>query len=125
MWAKTTGADGHANWSAVPIGSYRITETLPAGWTAVLPAAVSATVTGNATANVTFANQLTANGCIIGKKIDDLHVGLPGWTIYARPRNAQQPVLTTVTNGSGDFYFAGLEGAGGRCGRRCSRVGRR
>ena len=110
LWSKTTGADGQANWNAIPIGSYRITETLPAGWTAVLPPAVSATVTGNTTANVTFANQLIANGCIIGKKIDDLHVGLPGWTIHARPRDAQQPVLTTVTNGSGDFYFAGLRG---------------
>jgi hypothetical protein len=40
--------------------------------------------------------------------VDDLHVGLPGWTIHARPRDAQAPVLTTVTDGSGAFHFANL-----------------
>ena len=108
LWTKTTGADGQANWDAIPAGSYRVTETLPAGWTAILPPAVPATVTVNATANVIFANRLAANSCIIGRKIDDLHRGLPGWTIHARPRDAQGPVLTTVTDGHGDFYFAGL-----------------
>jgi YVTN family beta-propeller protein len=110
LWTKATGADGQANWDAIPIGAYRVTETLPAGWTAILPPAVPATVTFNATTNVTFANRLAVNSCIIGRKIDDLHRGLPGWTIHVRPRDAQGPVLTTVTDGHGDFYFAGLTG---------------
>ena len=46
--------------------------------------------------------------CIVGKKIDDLHVGLPGWTIHARPCNASQPVLTTITDGGGNFRFSPL-----------------
>lgn len=46
----------------------------------------------------------------MGKKVDDLHVGLPGWTIRAAPRDTQGITLTTTTDGSGDFYFAGLTG---------------
>ncbi len=65
------------------------------------------TPTPTATATAT-ATPTSAVGCIIGKKIDDLHVGLPGWTIHARLRDSQGITLTAVTNGSGDFYFAGL-----------------
>ena len=46
--------------------------------------------------------------CVLGKKIDDLHVGLPGWTIHAKPCNAAQPVLTTITDGNGNFRFSPL-----------------
>ncbi len=46
--------------------------------------------------------------CISGKKIDDLHVGLPGWTIHAKPCNADQPVLTAITDGNGSFRFSPL-----------------
>ena len=63
----------------------------------------TATPTSTATPTAT-----PANSCIIGQKVDDLHVGLPGWTIHARPRDAQTPVYTTYTDGSGDFHFAGL-----------------
>ena len=106
---KTTDLNGLAVWNAIPVGAYRVTETLPAGWQATLPPAATATVPFNATANVTFANQQAANSCIIGRKIDDLHRGLPGWTIHAKPRDAQGPVLTTVTDGRGDFHFTGLQ----------------
>jgi hypothetical protein len=51
---------------------------------------------------------IPSNGCIIGRKVDVLQVGLPGWTIHARPRDEEQPVLTAVTDGSGDFFFVGL-----------------
>lgn len=71
------------------------------------------TATPTNTATVTFTPTSTATptsaiGCIVGKKVDDLHVGLPGWTIHARPRDSQGITLTTTTNGSGDFFFAGL-----------------
>ena len=106
--AKATGADGRAEWDGLPIGSYRVTETVPAGWIAISPSAVTTIVSFNATTDVTFGNQLAPSSCIIGAKVDDLHVGLPGWTIHARPRDAQTPVLTAVTDGQGSFYFAGL-----------------
>ena len=58
---KLTAVDGYTAWNAIPVGSYRITETLPAGWRAILPAAVVAGVNFNATTDVTFANQRLGN----------------------------------------------------------------
>ena len=47
-------------------------------------------------------------GCISGYKVDDLHVGLPGWTIHTRPVGSTTPEYTAVTDGSGYFEFQGL-----------------
>ena len=47
-------------------------------------------------------------GCVEGHKIDDLHVGLPGWVIHAKPVVADEPVLTQVTDGTGYFRFDNL-----------------
>ena len=58
---KLTGADGYAAWNAIPIGSYRITETLPVDWRATLPVVVTMPVACNTTADVTFANQHLGN----------------------------------------------------------------
>ena len=58
---KLTAADGYTAWNAIPVGSYRVTETLPAGWRAILPPAVVAGVNFNATTDVTFANQRLGN----------------------------------------------------------------
>ena len=58
---KLTAADGYTVWNAIPVGSYRVTETLPAGWRAILPPAVAAGVNFNATTDVTFANQRLGN----------------------------------------------------------------
>lgn len=70
------------------------------------------TATPTSTATPTPTSTLTPTpglSCIIGQKVDDLHVGLPGWTIHARPRSAATPVYTTVSDGTGNFHFAGLE----------------
>ena len=58
---KLTAADGYTVWNAIPVGSYRVTETLPAGWRAILPAAAAAAVNFNTTTDVTFANQRLGN----------------------------------------------------------------
>ena len=58
---KLTAADGYTAWNAIPVGSYRITETLPVGWRAILPAAVATAVNFNTTTDVTFANQRLGN----------------------------------------------------------------
>ncbi|NOZ49584.1 MAG: carboxypeptidase regulatory-like domain-containing protein, partial [Chloroflexi bacterium] len=50
----------------------------------------------------------TTTGCIEGQVIDDLHVGLPGWTVHARPAGAATPVLTDVTDGFGFYHFGNL-----------------
>jgi len=39
---KVTDIDGHADWDSIPVGtSYRVTETVPSGFRAVLPPAVT------------------------------------------------------------------------------------
>ena len=59
--SKLTGADGYASWTDLPIGTYRVTETVPPGWLATLPAAVDVTVTFNTTVDVTFGNRRVGN----------------------------------------------------------------
>ena len=58
---KTTDLNGLAVWNDIPIGTYRVTETLPAGWLATLPPIATATVPFNGTANVIFANRRIGN----------------------------------------------------------------
>lgn len=124
---QLTAVTGWARWDGIAVGTYVVSETVPPGREPTLPISRTVEVRIGETTVVTFANRLPptptptptstatpsptpTNGCIIGKKIDDLHVGLPGWTIHARPRDAQAPILTALTDGGGDFYFAGLSG---------------
>ena len=74
------------------------------------------TMTANADA-VVFRGAIQANtlkpvqepvGCVVGHKIDDLHVGLPDWVIHAKPVGADEPVFTQVTDGTGAFRFDDL-----------------
>lgn len=48
-------------------------------------------------------------GCVEGRKVDDLHVGLPDWEIRARPAGFDSPVYTAFTDGTGYFRFDDLE----------------
>ena len=47
-------------------------------------------------------------GCISGYKVDDRHVGLPGWKIHTRPAGGSAPEYTAITDGSGYFKFRNL-----------------
>ncbi|NPA89888.1 MAG: hypothetical protein GXO55_00310 [Chloroflexi bacterium] len=49
-----------------------------------------------------------STGCVEGHKIDDLHVGLPGWVIHAQRADGTGPVYTRVTDGTGYFRFDNL-----------------
>ena len=57
---------------------------------------------------VTVGPPSSVSGCISGYKVDDLHVGLPGWTIHTRPVGSTTPEYTDVTDGSGYFEFQNL-----------------
>ncbi len=57
---------------------------------------------------VTVGPPSSVPGCISGYKVDDLHVGLPGWTIHTRPVGSATPEYTAVTDGSGYFEFQDL-----------------
>ncbi len=77
----------------------------PAAGERVLATIGSSPVTSTPAISPTATISLT---CIIGKKVDELKTGLAGWTIHARPREASEPILSTMTDSSGDFHFAGL-----------------
>ena len=99
---QLTGADGYASWNAIPVGTYRITETLPTGWQAILPVAVTADVTFNATTDVAFANQRL--GSLRAFKFEDINGNgqrdagegpVPGVTVTVRfPSGATDVQLT-------------------------------
>ncbi|HHB90107.1 MAG TPA: hypothetical protein ENK60_02230 [Anaerolineae bacterium] len=57
---------------------------------------------------VTVGPPSSVPGCISGYKVDDLHVGLPGWVIHTRPVGSTTPEYTTTTDGSGYFEFPNL-----------------
>ena len=57
---------------------------------------------------VTIGPPSNVPGCISGYKVDDLHVGLPGWRIHTRPVGSTSPEFTATTDGSGYFEFQGL-----------------
>ena len=91
---------------------FRQPPTLTPTPTPTYTATATPTPTHTPTATPTPTPTITptaANACIMGDKVDELSVGLPGWTIHAKPRDASSPILTTVTDGSGDFHFAGLD----------------
>jgi YVTN family beta-propeller protein len=83
------------------------TPTATAAPTDTPTATATATPTATSTATAT-PTSTPALGCITGQNRDELHIGLAGWTIHARPRDAQSPVLTDVTDGSGNYHFDGL-----------------
>ena len=69
------------------------------------------TPTPTPTPTPTFTPTPTATpsvGCVEGHKIDDLHVGLPGWEIHAKPSGADTPNLVAFTDGTGYFRFDNL-----------------
>ena len=43
-----------------------------------------------------------------GHKVDDFHIGLPGWTIRAQLADGSGPVYTVVSDNNGYFRFAAL-----------------
>ena len=66
------------------------------------------TPTATATPTWTSTPSPVTSGCITGRKVDESHVGLPGWYIYAKPSGSHGPILATVTDESGIFTFGGL-----------------
>jgi YVTN family beta-propeller protein len=97
--------------TATPTDTPTSTPTATATPTSTPTATATATPTNTPTNTPTATPTATATpalGCITGQNRDELHVGLAGWTIHARPRGAQSPVLTNVTDGSGNYRFDAL-----------------
>lgn len=100
-------ATGVLTWPEEPAGLYTVTAAVLAGYTPTTPISQPVTVTTGMTSTVLFGQRLTT-GCVDGYKVDDFHVGLPGWTIRAQLADGAGPVYETSTDGTGHFRFTAL-----------------
>jgi len=55
-----------------------------------------------------FQNRRRWTGCVEGYKVDDQHLGLPGWSVCAHPKGEEDPTFCTVTDEDGYFRFDDL-----------------
>jgi hypothetical protein len=115
-----TGADGSFSFTAIPFGTYFVSETVPLGFQQTTPSTKEIQVLldfgHQAVSGLLFGNR--ALGSIAGTKFNDANgngardageAGVSGVTIQLR--NAAGQVSSTTTDTSGNFSFTGL-GAG-------------
>ncbi len=115
---QTTGENGCYTWTNLGPGTYDVSETVPAGWTALTPTAHSFVAQSGQNQSFTFIN--FNNGQISGDKFNDINgdgnqdegeLNLPGWTIYLDTNNNGQldsGEPSQVTDGSGHYLFSNL-----------------
>ena len=92
--AAVSGLDGAWEFLKVPIGTWRVTEILPAGWVSAVgrPSVSAVSVTIGGVSSATFFNLQPLPGSVSGIVFDDVNADgvlngtdslLPGWTIFA------------------------------------------
>ena len=110
-----TSGDGNYTFSGIVAGSYTIIETDPDGFTSVTNNSVVVILSGNASANVNFADQ--AQGTLSGVVFNDLNgdgnqdeneLGLGGVSV-ALMDTSRQVLSTIVTAGNGVYIFTGQD----------------
>lgn len=99
-----TGASGILTWSPQAAGVYTVTTITLPDYVATTPETQVVTVTVGGSALVDFGQRRNV-ACVDGHKVDDFHIGLPGWTIRAQLADGTGPVFTQVTDGTGYFRF--------------------
>lgn len=102
-----TDATGILTWSPQAAGLYTVTATLLPGYAATSPLVQQATVPVGGSAVVDFG-QRRVTACVDGHKVDDFHIGLPGWTIRGQLADGTGPIFTQVSDAVGYFRFAAL-----------------
>lgn len=102
-----TDATGYLVWSPVAAGAYTVTATVLPGYVATTPVVQFATVPAGSNTVVDFG-QRRVTACVDGNKVDDFHIGLPGWTIRAQLADGSGPVYSQVSNVAGYFRFDAL-----------------
>jgi hypothetical protein len=114
-----TGSDGTFSFTAVPFGSYTVSETVPSGFQQTAPPSPGTLVAlldfGHQTVSgLAFGNRAVL-GSIAGTKFNDINgngtrdtgeAGVSGITI--RLTNSAGTVLSTTTDTSGNFSFTAL-----------------
>lgn len=102
-----TGASGALLWTPLATGQYTVTAALLPDFVATTALTQTAAVPVGANVIVDFG-QRRATACIDGRKVDDFHIGLPGWTIRAQWADGTGPVFTRTTDATGYFRFPAL-----------------
>lgn len=113
----TTDSSGQYTFTTLRPGLYTISESLKTGWTQVLPGVPGTyqvlVTDSSSTSGKDFAN--FRYGSILGLKFDDLNAngvrdsgegGLSNWKIILEKNGT--PTDSTLTDGSGNYVFAGL-----------------
>lgn len=107
-----TGPDGVARFrSGITLGRWTVYEETQEHWRPVTPATQEITVVQpyweGEFPRLEFVNEPTT--CVVGKKIDENHNGLGGWTIRARYLdNPSEPERVVVTDSKGEFILCDL-----------------
>ena len=105
-----TDAAGIAQFSALPAGTYTVTQLVPYPYGALAPVAVEVepASAGTGCALVEFQAEQVLTGCIDGAAVDEAGVPLAGQRIYAQPADAGAPAILTLTDADGSFFFPAL-----------------
>lgn len=113
--SKLTNINGHARFTDLPFGPYWVEEESRIGWQPINPPKVHVVVDKEgctraypaASVAVKFENRQDHSYCIEGRKVDENgYVGLPGWTITARPLDVGGfTPANQVTSGLGKYRF--------------------
>lgn len=105
--SDVSDATGILTWLLQPAGIYTTTAGLLPGFTATTPLTQTLSVPAGGSAVALFGQRQTS-ACVDGFKVDDFHVGLPGWIIRAQLADGTGPVYETSTDGTGYFRFSQL-----------------
>jgi len=109
-----TDKGGQVRFDDLKPGKWLVRETVLYPWEPVDPATGETEIELHPMANeedcgrVVFKNRRKLTGCVVGRKVDDQHQGLEGWTIYARPTGATDPTFSATTDADGNFRFDDL-----------------
>ena len=109
QYTAVTDGYGRFTFSGLTAGTWTLTQDLQEGWQPVTPPTFDVTVDGKAgpCAQVRFKNERLVT--VIGKKTECKYgMGLAGWVIEAISPLVGAPVLTTTTNGLGQYQFTNL-----------------
>lgn len=102
--SDVSDATGMSTWTLQPSGIYTTTAGLLPGYAATTPLTQTLTLPVGGTAIASFGQRQTT-ACVDGFKVDDFHVGLPGWIIRGQLSDGSGPVYETSTDGTGYFRF--------------------
>ncbi len=102
-----TGASGSLTWSPQAAGMVTVTATTLPNYAATTAETQSDAVTIGGTRVFDFGQRLNV-ACVDGHKVDDFHIGLPGWTIRAQLADGSGPITTLATDSTGYFRFDAL-----------------